>query len=128
MTLDNAFRFLALVTAAVLVSEGVALFLGTHVLVQRRSPWAVPKNTVLLALDVAAGIAIGAGSFRLQPVVLLTGVAVTLISHLYRTWEYIERPFSAETIFCANRALLAVNLLKLIGALGVGWLGLLRYR
>lgn len=127
MTLDNAFRFVALITATILVSEGTTLFLGTHVLVQRKHPWAVPKNTVLLALDVAAGIAIGAGSFRSQPAVLLAGVGVALLSHLYRNWEYFKRPAPKEILFCASRALLVVNNIKLIGVLATGVLGMVRY-
>jgi len=127
MTLDNTFRLIALFTATVLVSKGPSLFVGTHILVQRRHPWAVPKNTVLLALDVAAGIAIGAGSFRAQPVVLLMGVGLAAITHLYRNWEALKRPAPRETLFCASRALLVVNNIKLIGALATGWLGLLRF-
>jgi len=51
-------RFLAVITSAVTAGEAIALWPGMHLLSGRPNPWLAWKNDVLLALDVATGLAL----------------------------------------------------------------------
>ena len=109
---------------AVVAGEALALLIGMNLTDQ--SEWAKIKNNGLALIDLVTGAALvylsftrgDLGGFPMFYVLL----AVILISHGYREWEYVV---NQPNKFCANVPLFVVNSVKLVGAVGVLVLSLL---
>ena len=111
-----AFRLATGITGAIVAIESLLLYLGTHWLAQEPSPWAVPKNDAFAVVDVAAGAYLVYAAVRgdLGPAsALFYGlVAISLVTHGYRIWEYLA---GVEAPFFFNGPLFAFGLLRLAG-------------
>jgi hypothetical protein len=113
-------------TGTVIAIESLALLIGTH-LVARDSAWTVPKNTILIALDILGGawLLFVAVRGRSRPVSIAFYVVagILLLTHLYREWEYLA---GIPNAFCANMPLFVFNNLRLAGLVAaIGLTGVL---
>jgi hypothetical protein len=110
-----AFRMIAGLTGAVIAFESLALLFGTH-LVARDSAWAVPKNTILIALDILGGtwllFVVVRGRSRPVSIAFYVVAGILLFTHLHREWEYLA---GLPNAFCANLPLFVFNNLRLAG-------------
>ena len=110
-------RVITGLTGAVTAGEAVALAIGMHLLSSGDNPWLSVKNDLLLGVDLISGVVMVIGGLAgsgFTVAVLNTAVAVSLIAHGYREWEYLAR---AGNAFCFNLPLFVLNNVKLIGLL-----------
>ena len=102
----------------VILGEALALLVGMHFLSERSNPWVSFKNDLLLSVDMITGagiiyFAVVNGRMSQSHVVYFV-VALALLTHGYRAWEYwVNVPHK----FCINTALFAFNSVKLVGLL-----------
>jgi hypothetical protein len=118
--LTEGFKWLAVTIAAMAMGEAIALFLGTRPRDGVRNEWATPLHLFLLASDVVSGAAIIwlalAGPDGRVSGPLWGWLILFAVTHASRFGEYLgHRP----NPFCANRQLLIVNDIKLLGILAV---------
>lgn len=110
------FKLAAALTGAAVAGEALALLVGMHILGEGDNPWISLKNDALIGLDILCGLGLmGVALICRDPANstwLYLFAAGSLLSHLYREWEYLAQ---ASNPFCANRPLFAVNNLKLVG-------------
>lgn len=113
-------RVTAAVTDVVILGEALALIVGIGLLSRGQNPWLAWRNVLLLGLDVVAGAVLMWAVFRsggdAQQVGLYGAIAILLLSHGYREWEYLV---GVPNRVCFNLPLFAVNNAKLVGLLAV---------
>jgi hypothetical protein len=89
-----------------------------HVLSEGDNVWLSAKNDLFLVLDIVSGLGLVtlalAGRGPAWPYGFCALIALALLSHGYREWEYLA---GAANSFCANVPLFVVNNLKLVGLL-----------
>jgi hypothetical protein len=116
----TALKVAAFITGLVMTGEALALAIGMHVLSAEGSPWVSLKNDLFLAVDLIAGLVLvvaAVGGRRSQTSGWVYALwFISVVTHGYRVWEYLVR---ADSAFCANGPLFAVNSVKLIGLLVV---------
>ncbi len=111
-------RWLIFGLGAVTAGEALALLIGMNLTDQ--SEWAKIKNNGLALVDLVTGVALVYFLFALGDlggfVMFYVLLAVILVSHGYREWEYVtDQPVK----FCANAPLFVMNSVKLVGSAGV---------
>ena len=111
-------RIITGLTGAVIAIESLALFVGLRILSPEQTPWAGPKNDAFVLLDVI----VGGGLIYLEmtsregpfPPVFFVLVAVSLLAHGYREWEYLA---GVDDRFTFNLPLFLFNNIRLVGLL-----------
>ena len=116
---DTVLTIAAICTGLVAAGEALALAFGIGILNRRKIEWLNGKNLLLLALDVLAGgvliwAGFGLGSGGVSRVMLFGSLVILLVTHTYRTWEYLAHQ---PNPFCFNLALFIVNEIKSTAAL-----------
>lgn len=121
MSNPQLLRTVTLATSAIVVGEALALFVGMHVLSGRDNPWLSPKNDVFLAIDLVMGVALMytalADQWHLPSPVFYGSIAVAMLAHGVRAWEYLG---GAGGRFCINPPLFWDNASKTLGLLAAG--------
>lgn len=122
----NALQVVTILVGLVVAGEAAALAIGMHIIKKSESPWISLKNDLLLAFDVVVGLvlillAIDAENFP-QPLWFPLFVAIGLITHIFRIWEYLA---GRNSTFCGNRPLFIINNIKFIGLLLILFWGLM---
>ena len=110
------FNTTAGLTGVVIAGEALALLVGVFFLSAGSNPWISVKNDTFLACDIAAGLGLvylalarlGTG----WPYALYFLLAIALLTHGYREWEYSAR---ASNPFCANLSLFLVSKIRIAG-------------
>ena len=104
---------LTTVTGLLVAGEALALWIGVIVL-HPESPWVTRSVRILLVLDIVSGAALVASID--SSILQVPAVFVVLATHAYRVWEnIIQKPGR----FCFNKWLIVLNIVKLLGAVGV---------
>jgi hypothetical protein len=110
----------------VTAGEVLALVIGMRLLSRGDNLWVSTKNDLLLGIDVLTGMVMVicsvVGSMS-NSAVLNTAVAVSLLAHGYREWEYLAQVGNA---FCANLPLFVMGNVKLVGLVISSGLSLLQ--
>ena len=119
MNFSLLLRLVVLFTSLVIIGEAFALLVGMHVLSKQGYPWVSFKNDLLLVADISTGVGLiyfamvnGATS---QLNFLYFIIALALLAHGYREWEYL---MNSHNKFCINFPLFVLNNVKLVGLLG----------
>jgi len=109
-------RIITGLTGAIIAIESLALFVGLRILSPEQTPWAGPENDAFVLLDVIVGgglIYLAMTSRRgAFPPVFFVIVAVSLMVHGYREWEYLA---DVNDRFTFNLPLFVFNNVRLIG-------------
>ena len=109
------FKIIAILAGLVITGEAAALLVGMHLFVRPISPWLIPKNNVLAAVDMITGTLIVVLAITgKSPSLFYVAAGVALITHTFRDWEYLA---SVKNPFVFNLPLFIVNNLKLIGVI-----------
>ena len=111
-------RIITGLTGAVIAIESLALFVGLRVLSPEQTPWTDPKNDTFVLLDVIVGGGLIYLALRCRqgpfPPVFFALVAVSLLAHGYREWEYLA---GVDDRFAFNLPLFVFNNVRLVGLL-----------
>ena len=110
-------RIITGLTGAVIAIESLALFVGLHVLSPEQMPWTGPKNDAFVLLDVIVGggliyLALRCREGPFPPIFFFVLVAVSLLAHGYREWEYLA---GVDDRFTFNLPLFVFNNVRLAG-------------
>jgi hypothetical protein len=104
---------LTIVTGLLVAGEALALWIGLIVF-HPESPWITKPVQILLVIDIVSGAALVASTD--SSILQVPAATVILATHAYRVWENITRKPGR---FCFNKELVALNIIKLLGAVGV---------
>ncbi len=112
----TSLQILSMVAALLVLGEALALAIGMHLRGEPQSRWLSRKNDTLLALDGVTGAgmlvtALVGGGDPVVGAVWSLMVSLAILGHVYRQWEAGRR--NPAPLFCFNRPLVALNLLKL---------------
>jgi hypothetical protein len=114
----NALQVVTTLVGLLVAGEATVLAVGVHLIKKSQSSWVSLKNDLLLAFDVVVGLSLLIIAFDggkvIQPFWFTIFVAIGLLTHIYRVWEYLA---GRKSPFCDNRPLFIVNIIKLIGLL-----------
>ena len=114
----NALQFITILVGLLIAGEASALAVSIHIIQKSNNAWVSLKNDLFLAFDVVVGLALVFLAFYgenfPQPTWLPLFVLLSIVTHIYRIWEYLTGIASS---FCGNRSLFFLNIIKLTGLL-----------
>ena len=107
---------LSLVLGILIVGEAILLFIDIYLLSKKHNEWKTTFNNNTLLMDIAFGTLIIGNSFE-KISIIIVGIVVLIITHLYREIEYIKKDKKDKFIF--NLPLFIINSIKLIGLIAL---------
>lgn len=103
---------IALIVGLLTFGEALLLFTASAILKKIDGSWLTTTNRLILLSDIAVGGIILNYALGFGIVLILPFVIIGIVTHVFRSAEYF---YNNHTRFLFNKALFAVNMVKLLG-------------